>query len=76
MTATKTRPFPAPVPAGPSIDRGEAFWAAQELAALIDTLGGDSPVAMVLRHARREIASLTTAPATAGRVVGPFRIAA
>ena len=75
MTATKTRPFSTPVPTGPSIDKGEALWAAQELAILIDKVGEDSPVAMVLRHARREITSLTTAP-TAGKVIGPFRIAA
>jgi hypothetical protein len=58
----------------PSIDISEARWAAQELAALIDKLGPDSPVTLVLRQARRELASLTqSASAT---VVGPFRVAA
>jgi hypothetical protein len=58
----------------PTIDVSEARWAAQELAAMIDKLGPDSPVSMVLRQARRELASLTqSATAT---VVGPFRVAA
>lgn len=58
----------------PAIDVSEARWAAQELAAMIDKLGPDSPVSMVLRQARRELASLTqSATAT---VVGPFRVAA
>ena len=58
----------------PAIDISEARWAAQELAAMIDKIGPDSPVGMVLRQARRELASLTqSATAT---VVGPFRVAA
>jgi hypothetical protein len=62
------------VPEIPSIDLSEARWAAQELAAMIEKLGPDSPVSMVLRQARRELASLTqSAPAT---IVGPFRVAA
>jgi hypothetical protein len=62
------------VPEIPAIDISEARWAAQELAAMIDKLGPDSPVGMVLRQARRELASLTqSATAT---VVGPFRVAA
>ena len=62
------------VPEVPSIDISEARWAAGELAAMIHKLGHDSPVGMVLRQARRELASLTqSATAT---VVGPFRVAA
>jgi hypothetical protein len=58
----------------PSIDISEARWAAEELASMIQKLGPDSPVSMVLRQARRELASLTqSASAT---VVGPFRVAA
>ena len=58
----------------PAIDISEARWAAQELAAMIDKLGPDSPVSMVLRQARRELASL--AQSTTATVVGPFRVAA
>jgi hypothetical protein len=61
------------VPEAPSIDPTEARWAAQELAALIRKLGDDSPVSLVLRQARRELASLAQTPAA---VVGPFRVAA
>jgi len=63
------------IPAAPTIDVSEARWAADQLATLIMKLGLDSPVSMVLRQARRELASLT--PSTApGAVVGPFRVAA
>ncbi len=76
MIASKIRPSSSTFPSEPpSIDASEALWAAQELAVLIEKLGEGSPVAMVLRHARREIASLMSAPAE-GTVVGPFRIAA
>lgn len=61
-------------PQSPAIDVSEARWAADELAALITRLGSDSPVALVLKHARRELASL--AQDQTARVVGPFRIAA
>lgn len=60
------------VPEVPTIDLSEAQWAAAELTALIQKLGPDSPVSMVLRQARRELASLTPSAA----VIGPFRIAA
>jgi hypothetical protein len=62
------------LPEVPTIDANEARWAAQELAALIARLGPDSPVAMVLRQARRELASL--AQSATATVVGPFRAAA
>ena len=62
------------IPASPTIDESEARWASQQVAALIDRLDPDSPVALVLRNVRRELASLTqSATAT---VVGPFRAAA
>ncbi|WP_145242644.1 hypothetical protein [Urbifossiella limnaea] len=62
-------------PQSPAIDVSEARWATEELAALIGRLEADSPVALVLKHARREIASLTQQQQPA-RVVGPLRIAA
>ena len=62
------------VPEIPTIDVSEARWAADELAALIDKLGQDSPVSLVLRQARRELASLAQSATAA--IVGPYRIAA
>lgn len=62
-------------PQSPAIDVTEARWAAEELTALIARVEAGSPVALVLNHARREIASLTQQQQPA-RVVGPFRIAA
>lgn len=61
------------VPESPTIDVSEARWATAELAALIAKIGLDSPVSLVLRQARRELASLVQSAAT---VVGPFRAAA
>jgi hypothetical protein len=61
-------------PQSPAIDVSEARWAADELTALIARLGPDSAVTLVLKHARRELASLTQDHTS--RVVGPFRIAA
>lgn len=61
-------------PQSPAIDASEARRAADELAALISRFGPDSPVTLVLKHARRELASLTQDAAP--RVVGPFRVAA
>jgi len=62
------------IPSAPTIDVSEARWACEEVAALIDRLGPDSPAAMVLRNARRELASL--AQSGTATVVGPFRAAA
>lgn len=62
------------VPDAPTIDLSEAHWAAAELTALIEKLGPDSPVGMVLRQTRRELASLASCGGTS--VVGPFRVAA
>lgn len=61
-------------PEVPSIDVSEARWAAAEIAVMIQKLGPDSPVSMVLRQARRELTSLTQSATTT--VVGPFRVAA
>ena len=61
-------------PESPTIDASEARWASEELALLIARIGLDSPVSLVLRQARRELASL--APSANAEVVGPFRIAA
>jgi hypothetical protein len=72
MIVTNTSLFP-PVET-PPIDAAEARWAADELARLMRRLGPDSPVTMVLRQARREVASLAASPSAT--VVGPFRAAA
>jgi hypothetical protein len=61
-------------PEVPSIDVSEARWASAELSAIIEKLGPDSPVSVVLRQARRELASLT--PASSATLAGPFRVAA
>ena len=72
MIVTNSKPFATPE--APTIDVSEARWAAEELSALIEKLGPDSTVGMVLRQARREVGSLVrNAPAV---VVGPFRVAA
>ncbi len=60
-------------PEAPAFDVAEARWASAELAGLIEKLGLDSPVGLVLRQARRELASLTQGSAN---VIGPFRVAA
>ena len=71
MIVTNTSAF---APESPTIDASEARWASEELAVLIEKLGLDSPVSLVLRQARRELSSLMQS-ATAS-VVGPFRVAA
>jgi hypothetical protein len=62
------------VPEAPVIDISEARWAVQYLSLMIDKLGPDSPVGMVLMQARRELASL--AQSASATVMGPLRIAA
>ena len=42
------------VPEVPSIDISEARWAAAEIAVMIQKLGPDSPVSMVLRQRSEE----------------------
>lgn len=61
------------LPELPTIDISEARWAAEYLSLMIDKLGPDSPVTLVLRQTRRELASLAQSATT---VVGPFRFAA
>lgn len=61
------------LPEIPTIDVSEAQWAVEYLSLMIEKLGPDSPVTLVLRQTRRELASLTQSNTT---VVGPIRIAA
>ena len=62
------------VPEAPVIDISEARWAVEYLSLMIDKVGPESPVGMILMQSRRELASLMqSASAT---VVGPLRIAA
>lgn len=61
-------------PESPTIDVSEARWAFEELATLIEKLSLDSPVSLVLRQARRELASLMQS--SNATLIGPFRIAA
>ena len=62
------------VPETPVIDATEARWAVEYLSLMIEEVGPDSPVGMVLMQTRRELASLTQS--SGSRVVGPLRIAA
>jgi hypothetical protein len=62
------------VPETPVIDISEARWAVEYLTLMIDKLGSDSPVGMVLMQARRELASL--AQSASATVMGPLRMAA
>ncbi|MCI0703004.1 MAG: hypothetical protein L0241_18150 [Planctomycetia bacterium] len=58
----------------PKIDISEARWAIEYLSLMIEKLGPESPVSLVLMQARRELASLVQSPS--GTVIGPLRIAA
>ena len=71
MIVTNSSAF---APESPAIDASEARWASEEIAMMIARLGLDSPVSLVLRQARREIASLMQS--ANANVVGPFRVAA
>ncbi|HSQ57949.1 MAG TPA: hypothetical protein VLM40_19655 [Gemmata sp.] len=62
------------IPEAPAIDVVEARWAVEYLSLMIEKLGPDSPVAMVLMQARRELTSLTQGARNS--VIGPLRIAA
>ncbi len=62
------------LPETPSIDISEARWAVEYLALMIEKLGPESSVSLVLMQARRELASL--ARSSSATVVGPIRIAA
>ncbi len=71
MIVTNSSAF---VPETPAIDITETRWAAEYLALMIEQLGPDSPVSMVLTQARRELTSL--AQSAGATVMGPLRIAA
>ena len=63
----------------PSINSGDARWAAEALASLARQLESDSVIAVVLQRTRRELQSLATVPestrtADGSEVVGPIRI--
>ena len=62
------------VPEMPVIDAAEARWAVEYLSLMIEKVGPESPVGMVLMQTRRELASLTQNANS--RVMGPLRIAA
>ncbi len=62
------------VPEMPVIDISEARWAMEYLSLMIEQLGPDSPVGMVLTQTRRELASFVHSPSAT--VMGPLRIAA
>jgi hypothetical protein len=62
------------MPETPTIDISEARWAIEYLGLMIDKLGPDSPVTLILRQSRRELASL--AQSASATVIGPLRIAA
>ena len=50
------------IPEMPTIDISEARWAVEYLSLLIEKLGPDSPVTMILRQTRRELTSLAQSP--------------
>ena len=60
--------------APPAIDISEARWAAEHLRLMVEKLGPESSVSLVLMQARRELASL--AQSASATVVGPLRMAA
>jgi len=61
-------------PASPTIDTAEARWASEQLGLLIARVADDSVAGLILRQARRELASLLQS--AGGEVVGPFRVRA
>ncbi len=58
----------------PAIDISEALWAVEYLSLMIEKLGPESAVSLILTQARRELGSLTQC--AGGSVMGPIRIAA
>ncbi|VTR91037.1 unnamed protein product [Gemmata massiliana] len=62
------------IPEAATIDISEARWAAEYLSLMIEQLGAESSVSLVLMQARRELASL--AKSSSATVIGPLRIAA
>lgn len=61
-------------PEAATIDISEARWAVECLSQMIENLGPESSVSLVLMQARRELNSLTQSPSAT--VIGPLRIAA
>ena len=61
------------LPEAVAIDISEARWAAEYLSLMIEKLGAESSVSLVLMQARRELVSLAQNPSAT--VMGPFRIA-
>lgn len=64
------------LPDAPEIDISEARWAAEYLSLMIEKLGPESSVSLVLMQARRELVSLAHSAGASATVVGPIRIAA
>jgi hypothetical protein len=64
------------LPEAPAIDISEARWAVEYLSLMIEKLGPESSVSLVLMQARRELASLAQSAGASATVVGPLRIAA
>jgi len=62
------------IPEMPTIDISEARWAVEYLSLMIEKLDPESPVTLILRQTRRELASL--AQSMSATVIGPIRIAA
>lgn len=58
----------------PAIDQVEAEWAVEYLSLMIEKLGPESPLTLILRQTRRELVSLTQH--SGATVLGPLRIAA
>ena len=64
------------LPEAPAIDISEARWAAEYLSLMIEKLGPESAVSLVLMQSRRELLSLAQSASSDVMVVGPIRIAA
>ena len=62
------------LPESVAIDISEARWAVEYLSLMIEKLGPESSVSLVLMQARRELMSLTQG--ASATVIGPLRIAA
>ena len=62
------------IPETATIDITEARWAVEYLSLMIEKLGPESSVSLVLMQSRRELASL--AQSARSTCVGPLRIAA
>lgn len=62
------------LPETTTIDISEARWAVEYLSLMIEKLGPEASVSLVLMQARRELVSLTQNPSAT--VVGPLRVAA